>query len=95
VLVQFHVLQFLNARSQDVYSLTPYLKNTIAVDEQVARFDVSMKNPGRVEILETYRQKQLVSGHVARMGEKRNAYMILVGRPEGKRPLERPRCRWV
>jgi hypothetical protein len=28
-------------------------------------------------------------------GEKRNAYRILVGNPEGKRPLERPRRRWV
>jgi hypothetical protein len=29
------------------------------------------------------------------MGEKRNAYRLLVGKPEGKRPLRRPRCRWV
>jgi hypothetical protein len=29
------------------------------------------------------------------MGEKRNAYRILVGKPEGKRSLGRPRCRWV
>jgi hypothetical protein len=29
------------------------------------------------------------------MGEKRNAYRILVGNPEGKRPLRRPRRRWV
>jgi hypothetical protein len=35
------------------------------------------------------------AGHVARMGEKRNAYRILVGTPEGKRPLGRPRRRWV
>jgi hypothetical protein len=33
-------------------------------------------------------------GLVARMREKRNAYRILVGNPEGKRPLGRPRRRW-
>jgi hypothetical protein len=33
--------------------------------------------------------------HVARIREKRNAYRILVGEPEGKRPLGRPRRRWV
>jgi hypothetical protein len=35
------------------------------------------------------------AGHVAQMGEKRNAYRILVGIPEGKKPLGRPRRRWV
>jgi hypothetical protein len=34
------------------------------------------------------------AGHVARMGEKRGAYRILVGRPEGRRPLGRPRRIW-
>jgi hypothetical protein len=34
-------------------------------------------------------------GHVARMGEKRNAYRLLVGKPEGKRALRRPRRRWL
>jgi hypothetical protein len=29
------------------------------------------------------------------MGEKRNVYRLLVGKPEGKRPLGRPRCRWI
>jgi hypothetical protein len=33
------------------------------------------------------------AGHVARMGKERNAYRILVGKPEGKRPLGRPRRR--
>jgi hypothetical protein len=28
-------------------------------------------------------------------GEKRNVYRLLVGKPEGKRPLGRPRCRWM
>jgi hypothetical protein len=34
------------------------------------------------------------AGHVARMGEGRGVYRVLVGRPEGKRPLGRPRHRW-
>jgi hypothetical protein len=33
--------------------------------------------------------------NVTRTGEKRNAYRLLVGNPEGKRPLGRPRLRWV
>jgi hypothetical protein len=35
------------------------------------------------------------AGHVARLGEKSNTYKLLVGKPEGKRPLGRPRRRWV
>jgi hypothetical protein len=35
------------------------------------------------------------AGHVARMGAKRNAYSILVEKPEKKRPLGKPRRRWV
>jgi hypothetical protein len=34
------------------------------------------------------------AGRVVRNGEKSNAYRILVGKPEGKRPLGRPRSRW-
>ena len=34
------------------------------------------------------------AGHVARMGERRGVYRVLVGKPEGKRPLGRPRRRW-
>jgi hypothetical protein len=34
------------------------------------------------------------AGHVARMGEGRNVYRVLVGKPEGKRPVGRPRLRW-
>jgi hypothetical protein len=35
------------------------------------------------------------AGHVARMGGKRNVYTLLVGKPERKRPLGRPRRRWI
>ena len=34
------------------------------------------------------------TGHIARMEQFRNAYRVLVGKPEGKRPLGRPRLRW-
>ena len=34
------------------------------------------------------------AGHVARMGQGRGVYRVLVGKPEGKRPLGRPRRRW-
>ena len=34
------------------------------------------------------------AGHVAQIGKRRDVYRILVGKPEGKRPLGRPRSRW-
>jgi hypothetical protein len=40
-------------------------------------------------------RRMKMAGHVARNGEKRNQYRILVGKPEGKRPLGRLRRRWV
>jgi hypothetical protein len=40
-------------------------------------------------------KKMKWTGHAARMGEKRNAYGILMRKPEGTRPLGRPRSRWV
>jgi hypothetical protein len=50
-------------------------------------------SPSIIRIINSRRMRWL--GHVARMGEKRNAYRVQVGKPEGKRPLGRPRCRWV
>jgi hypothetical protein len=43
-------------------------------------------------VIESRRMKW--EGHVAHMGEGRGVYRILVARPEGKRPLGRPRRRW-
>jgi hypothetical protein len=50
-------------------------------------------SPSIIRMIKSRRMKW--AGHVARMGEKRNAYRIVVGKPEGRRPLGRPRCRWV
>jgi hypothetical protein len=50
-------------------------------------------SPNIIRIIKSSRIRWV--GHVARMEEKRNAYTLLVGKPEGKRPLGRPRRRWV
>jgi hypothetical protein len=50
-------------------------------------------SPSIIRIIKSRRMRW--AGHVARMGEKRNAYRSLVGKPEGKRPLGIPRRRWV
>jgi hypothetical protein len=47
-------------------------------------------------IIRTIKSKRMRwVGHVARMGEKRNVYRLLVRKPEGKRPLGKPRLIWV
>jgi hypothetical protein len=48
--------------------------------------------PNIVRVVKSRRMRW--AGHVARMGEGRGVYRVLVGKPEGKRPLERPRRRW-
>jgi hypothetical protein len=50
-------------------------------------------SPSIIRMIKSRRMRW--AGYAARMGEKRNAYRLLVGKPEGKRPLGRPRCRWV
>jgi hypothetical protein len=50
-------------------------------------------SPRIIRIIESRRMRW--AGHVARMGEKRTAYRIVVGKPEGKKPLGRPKRRWV
>jgi hypothetical protein len=46
-------------------------------------------------IIRIMKRRMIWAGHVARMEEKRNAYRLLVRKPEGNRSLGRPRCRWV
>ena len=50
-------------------------------------------SPNIVRVIKWRRMRW--AGHVARMGEERGVYRVLVGKPEGRRPLGRPRRRWV
>jgi hypothetical protein len=50
-------------------------------------------SPSIIRIIKSRRMRW--AGHVAQIGEKRNVYRLLVGKPEGRRPIGRPRRRWV
>ena len=50
-------------------------------------------SPNTVRVIKSRRMRW--AGHVARMGEEKEAYRVLMGKPEGNRPLGRPRRRWV
>ena len=50
-------------------------------------------SPNIVRVIKSRRMRW--AGHVARMGEERGVYRVFVGKPEGKRPMGRPRRRWV
>jgi len=50
-------------------------------------------SPNIVRVIKSRRKRW--AGHVARMGEERGVNRVFVGRPEGRRPLGRPRRRWV
>ena len=50
---------------------------------------------GKPDIMRIVKSRRLRwAGHVTRMGNERGAWKLLVGKPEGKRPLGRPRMRW-
>ena len=49
-------------------------------------------SPNIVRVIKSRRLK--LAGHVARMGDKRDVYRVLVGKPDGRRQLGRPRRRW-
>jgi hypothetical protein len=49
-------------------------------------------SPNIVRVIKSRRMRE--AGHVARMGEGRGVYRVVVGRPEGNGPLGRPRRRW-
>jgi len=50
-------------------------------------------SPNIVRVIKSRRMR--LAGHVARMGEEWRVYRVLVGKPEGRRPLGRPRRRWA
>ena len=54
-----------------------------------------MEKLHNADIIRNFKSRRLRwAGYIAHMEQSRNAYRVLVEKPEGKRPLGRPRCRW-
>ena len=68
-------------------SLTPHYRPT----NYIKKLDATEINI--VRVIKSRRMRW--AGHVARMGEEMGVYKVLLGKPEGKRPLGRPKRRWV
>ena len=60
---------------------------------QYVLYDKRIEIENIVRVIKSRRMRW--AGHVACMGEERGVYRVLVGKPEGRRPLGRPRRRWV
>jgi hypothetical protein len=65
----------------------------IVITRITRSFIICTLRPSIIRIIKSRRMRW--AGHVTRIGEKKNSYRLLVGKPEGKRPLGRPRHRWV
>jgi hypothetical protein len=55
-------------------------------------FNILYSSPNNIRQIKSRRMR--CAGHVARMGEERNVYRVLMGKREGKEPLGRPKRRW-
>ena len=73
--------------------LTVMLKKEYLPDVRGLPRNGLYSSPNIVRVIKSRRMRW--AGHVARMGGERGAYRVLVGKPVGKRPLGRPRRRWV
>jgi hypothetical protein len=58
----------------------------------IEKLHASYSSPNIIRQIKSWRMRW--EGHVARMGEERKVYKVLVGKPKGKRPIGRPRRRW-
>jgi hypothetical protein len=80
-----------------LYLLLPFVKRDRVTGGWRKLHNEELRNlhssPSIIRIIKLRRMRW--AGHVARMGEKRNIYRLLVGKPEGKRPLGRPRRMWI
>ena len=76
---------------EDIWAEESCCSRVVGVTRQQAVFYLQC-SPNIVQVIKS--RRMIWAGDVARMGDRKGAYRVLVGKPEGKRPLLRPRCRW-
>ena len=95
---------FLIIRKIQRYIITNIHMSSCEVTVILVRFSLNLNFLGRISkniLISNFMKIRLVQAelrwarHVARMDEERGVYRLLVGKPEGRRPLGRPRRRWV
>ena len=87
------MIQIYNSYHPNIINTTTHIRQryrTFSCNEELSDL---YSSPNIVRVIKSRRMRW--AGHVARMGEERGVYRVLVGKPEGRRPLGRPRRRWV
>jgi hypothetical protein len=83
---------FNDTATTEIYTLTDTLSLHDALPIYIEELNDLYCSPNTVRVIKSRIMRWV--GHVARMGERRSVYRVLVEKPEGKRPLGRPRRRW-
>jgi len=69
------------------------LNNNLIMSSELLFSSDLYSSPNIVRVIKSRRMR--LTGHGACMGEERGVYRVLLGKPEGRRPMGRPRRRWV
>ena len=85
--------KFLGVKLTTYYLLLPTLWLGGAIPPHNEELNDLYSSPNIVRVIKSRRVRW--AAHVARMGEERGVYRVLVGKPDGRRPVGRPRRRWV
>jgi len=92
--MQLHILKLYKSYSTFFHhSLNRYYFSKVSTKITNEELNDLYSSPNIMRVIKSRRMRW--AGHVARMGEERGVYRVFVGKPEGRRPLGRPRRRWV
>jgi hypothetical protein len=87
-----HAIKLVRSSENSNENIQAFIFNYLKIRRHIEELHNLYSSPDIIKQVKSSRMRW--AGHVARMGEERKMYKILVGKPEGKRPLGRRRRRW-